>query len=413
MNHLSIQAQGLSKRYQIGARQRTYRTIRESLVETARAPFRRLLKRSGNAAEATRVWALRDVAFEIGRGEVVGVIGRNGAGKSTLLKVLSRITEPTSGWADIHGRIGSLLEVGTGFHGELTGRENIFLNGAILGMPRKQIQRQFDEIVAFAGVDRYIDTAVKFYSSGMYLRLAFAVAAHLEPEILLVDEVLAVGDAAFQNKCLGRLNDVARQGRTVIFVSHNMGAIRSLCSRGIVLHEGTVIYTGNIGQSIETYYRLALQDTQAEKDVSRTGFGRVYLADHDSSTIDQNEPFEVATTMHIATDVAGFTLLCVLEDMNQRTVCHLREESTNLTPSGPRGKHDVRLGIPALGLEPGMYTIYFKMILWGSSGSSKHVSDVLHLDVGGTSSGWNSVLSPKVDWQVRPAELESPMEVAG
>ena len=219
-------------------------------------------------AQRPSIWALKDVSLEIKRGDVVGIVGRNGAGKSTLLKVLSRITEPTTGFAEIHGRVGSLLEVGTGFHNELTGRENIFLNGAILGMGRSEIERKFDAIVAFAEVEQFIDTPVKRYSSGMYLRLAFAVAAHLEPDILLVDEVLAVGDAAFQAKCLGKLEDVANRGRTVLFVSHNMGAIRSMCRKGVVLDGGEVHEAGDVGMAIEAYYRLigALGDSDDTDD---------------------------------------------------------------------------------------------------------------------------------------------------
>src|SRR6185436_19287237 len=224
-----IRVENLSKQYTIGAKTEPYATLRESIVRAARKPID-MVRRNGKA-ENTKFWALKDVNFDVMPGEVVGIIGRNGAGKSTLLKVLSRITEPTTGRVELYGRVGSLLEVGTGFHPELTGRENIFMNGAILGMRRRDIARQFDPIVEFAEVEKFIDTPVKRYSSGMYVRLAFAVAAHLEPEILVIDEVLAVGDAAFQKKCLGRMRDVASTGRTVIFVSHNMAAVSSLCTK--------------------------------------------------------------------------------------------------------------------------------------------------------------------------------------
>jgi len=252
---LAISVSGLGKRYRIGKRER-YRTLRDTLTETLTAPFRRIRAALSGAADRTTentIWAVRDVSFEIKSGEVVGVIGRNGAGKSTLLKVLSRITEPTEGRADLYGRIGSLLEVGTGFHPELTGRENVYLNGAILGMRRPEIAGKFDEIVAFAELDRFIDTPVKHYSSGMYMRLAFAVAAHLEPEILLVDEVLAVGDVAFQKKCLGKMQHVAKQGRTVMFVSHNMGAVRSLCNRAIWIDRGRIRCDGDQDTAICRY----------------------------------------------------------------------------------------------------------------------------------------------------------------
>ena len=240
MSAPAIRAEGLAKRFRLGKRQR-YGVLRDSLTELARAPLRALTRSGAGRREAETIWALRDVSFEVGHGEVVGIIGRNGAGKSTLLKVLSRITEPTAGRAEVHGRVGSLLEVGTGFHHELTGRENVYLNGAILGMRKAEIDRNFDEIVAFAELERFLDTPVKHYSSGMYMRLAFAVAAHLEPEILLVDEVLAVGDLAFQTKCLRKMQDVSVAGRTVLFVSHNMGAIQRLCPRSLLLDDGRVV----------------------------------------------------------------------------------------------------------------------------------------------------------------------------
>jgi lipopolysaccharide transport system ATP-binding protein len=245
-----IKAEHIGKQYQLGTRDAAYATVREALVSAARAPLRAF--RNGGRPDP-KFWALRDVSFEIGSGEVVGIIGRNGAGKSTLLKILSRITEPTVGRAELYGRVGSLLEVGTGFHPELTGRENIFLNGSILGMRRNEIEAKFDEIVEFAETEKFIDTPVKRYSSGMYVRLAFAVAAHLEPEILLVDEVLSVGDMAFQNKCLGKMGEVAKQGRTVLFVSHNMGAISRLCQRCILLEQGGVLEVGPTSAVVQTY----------------------------------------------------------------------------------------------------------------------------------------------------------------
>ena len=237
-----------SLRHQTGER---YTALRDVIADRAKGLFRRGARSAGNSRED--FWALKDVSFEIKQGEVVGIIGRNGAGKSTLLKILSRITEPTSGRVRLRGRVASLLEVGTGFHPELTGRENIFLNGAILGMARTEIQKKFDEIVNFAEVERFLDTPVKRYSSGMYVRLAFAVAAHLEPEILLVDEVLAVGDAQFQKKCLGKMEEVSRGGRTILFVSHQMAAVQNLCEKGILLKAGSVAQEGPIGQVIAQY----------------------------------------------------------------------------------------------------------------------------------------------------------------
>jgi lipopolysaccharide transport system ATP-binding protein len=241
----AIAAEGLGKRYRIGEMQQAYGTLRDSVVG--------LVRRAGHRSHREEIWALRDVDLEVREGEVVGLIGRNGAGKSTLLRVLTRITAPTTGRAEIRGRVGSLLEVGTGFHPELTGRENVFLNGAVLGMKRREIQRKFDDIVEFSGIGQFLDTPVKRYSSGMYVRLAFSVAAHLEPEILLVDEVLAVGDAEFQRRCLGRMEDFGESGRTVIFVSHNMQTIAQLCDRAMLLEGGTVVADGPSPDIVATY----------------------------------------------------------------------------------------------------------------------------------------------------------------
>jgi lipopolysaccharide transport system ATP-binding protein len=255
MTNPAITVEKLGKEYHIGLKERKHTTFREALIESAKAPLKRLQRLSGRTTD-DRFWALRDVSFDVPHGEVLGIIGRNGAGKSTLLKILSRITEPTSGRATINGRVASLLEVGTGFHNELTGRENVYLNGAILGMSRTEITRKFDEIVDFAGVERFLDTPIKRYSSGMKVRLAFAVAAHLEPEILIIDEVLAVGDQEFQAKCLGKMNDVATSGRTVLFVSHNMAAVESLCSRVALLQDGQMIADGETHAIIADYLTL-------------------------------------------------------------------------------------------------------------------------------------------------------------
>ncbi len=295
MSNLAIRVEHLSKRYRIGQREQYY-ALRDVLARAFTAPFRLLKQISkfefrnsklANPKSAIRnpqseyIWALKDVSFEVKRGEVVGIIGRNGAGKTTLLKILSRITKPTEGYAEIHGRVGSLLEVGTGFHPELTGRENIYLNGAILGMKKAEIERKFDEIVAFAEVEKFIDTPVKYYSSGMYVRLAFAVAAHLEPEILLVDEVLAVGDSAFQRKCLGKIGDVAKEGRTVLFVSHNMGAVQNLCGVAHLLDQGRILASGNVGDVISRYLQVA-SDSKPNALCSRTdrqGSGKLTFVD--------------------------------------------------------------------------------------------------------------------------------------
>jgi len=280
MSNIAIKVDKLSKRYRIGQSTNGYKTLRDTLAGLATAPFRRKMsapshiqKSISNSTSTSalaslrsdEIWALKEVSFEVKCGEVVGVIGRNGAGKSTLLKILSRITEPTEGHAEIHGRVGSLLEVGTGFHAELTGRENIYLNGAILGMKKVEIGRKFDEIVAFAEVEKFIDTQVKHYSSGMYVRLAFAVAAHVEPEILLVDEVLAVGDARFQRKCLNKMQDVGRQGRTVLFVSHNMLAVTRLCPRTVLIDAGKVLQDGPSYQVVGAYLGSDVGTTAARE----------------------------------------------------------------------------------------------------------------------------------------------------
>jgi len=259
MTDIAIHVENLGKQYRIGAQLDSYRTLRDSLVDAAKWPVRVL--RYGLSTRVDTIWALKNINFEVRQGEVLGVIGRNGAGKSTLLKILSRVTEPTEGYAEIRGRVGSLLEVGTGFHPELTGRENIYLNGAILGMKRVDINKKFDEIVDFSGVEKFIDTPVKRYSSGMYLRLAFAVAAHMDPEILVVDEVLAVGDAEFQRKCLGKMSDVAQEGRTVLFVSHNMSAILRLTQETIVLENGLLVYRAPSPQAVDFYLSSGFAQT--------------------------------------------------------------------------------------------------------------------------------------------------------
>ncbi|MFN8530017.1 MAG: ABC transporter ATP-binding protein [Anaerolineae bacterium] len=272
MSSTVIRAQALSKSYQIAHAGRGYKTLQEDVIALIKRP----LKRGAAVPRRETFWALRDISFDVKHGEVLGIIGRNGAGKSTLLKILSRITKPTSGRADIYGRIGSLLEVGTGFHPELTGRENIFLNGAILGMTRRDIAKHFDEIVSFAEIDQFLETPVKRYSSGMYMRLAFAVAAHLEPEVLVIDEVLAVGDAKFQEKSLGKMGDVAKSGRTVLFVSHNMAAVQQLCSNAILLEHGQISYQGSTNETINHYLST---ETIGENDMrdrqDRSGAGNL------------------------------------------------------------------------------------------------------------------------------------------
>ncbi len=302
MSDLSIRTTGLGKQYRLGAHKKGYKSLRDSLSRGVKESLAKLRPgRNRNAEQRELLWALKDVSFSISQGEVIGVIGRNGAGKSTLLKVLSRITEPSEGTVDLWGRVGSLLEVGTGFHPELTGRENIYLSGAILGMRRAEIIRKFDEMVAFAEVEKFVDTPVKHYSSGMYLRLAFAVAAHLDPEILMVDEVLAVGDARFQRKCLDKMHEVGAQGRTVLFVSHNMPLITRLCPRALLFSDGRVVKDGPSPQVVSQYLNSDLGTTAAREwsdrerplgdDIVRMRAVRVRLRNGTvSETVDIREP---------------------------------------------------------------------------------------------------------------------------
>lgn len=321
----AITVDGVAKLYKIGLSPTAeYHTLRESISELAAAPLnwiKGMLNKQDaapdqNSTKGDELWALRGVSFKVQPGEVLGVIGRNGAGKSTLLKIFSRITQPTVGRVELRGRVGSLLEVGTGFHPELTGRENVYLNGAILGMSRKEIDRKFDEIVAFAEIERFLDTPVKRYSSGMYTRLAFAVASHLEPEILIVDEVLAVGDASFQKKCLGRMGQVSREGRTVLFVSHNMTAVKSLCDRAVMLEKGKVLLDGSVDDVVDAYLT-------AGTDMARTGiipddaprysdmhdtarFRSVRLLDIDGGDLSQlyyKQPFKVEFVCDVMKDI--------------------------------------------------------------------------------------------------------------
>jgi lipopolysaccharide transport system ATP-binding protein len=403
----ALRVSGVSKTYRLGDKPGRYRTLRDTLAGLAGAPLR-VLRGSRSAAPPERtIWALRDVSFEVARGEVVGIIGRNGAGKSTLLKILSRITEPSAGRAEMHGRVGSLLEVGTGFHPELTGRENVFLNGAILGMRRAEIASKFDEIVAFAEIEKFMDTAVKHYSSGMYMRLAFAVAAFLETEILLIDEVLAVGDVMFQKKCLGKMEDVARAGRTVLFVSHNMAAVRTLCTRGIVLHEGRLAETGDVGTCIEAYFRqigaFQAEAAAAGDGPSGAGFGRVAVTGTGPSTVNHAEPFQVRTTLRPGREASGFSLILIVSDASDRMVVHAREESPALGIAAVRSGDvlDVSVRIPPLWLNPGLYTAHFKALLWGGFQGARHVSDKVPIDVTGSYSRAGALLDPPLEWTLR------------
>ena len=353
--HVMMRAEGVGKRYRIGTRE-PYRALRDVIMDSLSAPLRR---RPSTPVE--HIWALKDISFDVERGEVLGLIGANGAGKSTLLKVLSRITEPTEGQVVVRGRVGSLLEVGTGFHPELTGRENIFLNGTILGMRNAEIHRRFDDIVEFAGMEQFLDMPVKRYSSGMQVRLAFAVAAHLEPEILLVDEVLAVGDAEFQQKCLGKMRDVTSEGRTVLFVSHNLGAVRGLCSRAIVLEKGKLVFDGDTQTGIQRYLGSGASGrpgvAEGEQLRSRLTKGRLYnptpvfecsriavldSAGAPSTSFRSDEEITIAVDYECFQPVSQFRVLVVLSDQEGTPI--FRTESID----------DAAATDPA-GLEPGTY----------------------------------------------------------
>ncbi|MFK8115166.1 MAG: polysaccharide ABC transporter ATP-binding protein [Rubripirellula sp.] len=414
-SNLAIRAVGIGKEYQIGAKQKNTNNLRESLVEVSRTAARTIrggMKSLREQRAKNSFWALKDVSFEVQQGEVVGVVGCNGAGKSTLLKVLSRITDPTTGCVDMRGRVGSLLEVGTGFHPELSGRENIFLNGAILGMQRSQVKRQFDEIVDFSGIDRFVDTPVKRYSSGMYLRLAFAVAAHLEPEILLVDEVLAVGDAQFQKKCVQKMDSVAKEGRTVLFVSHNMGAIRSLCTRGILLRNGQVSQQADVQSVIESYFKdLGILPSDNDSETghrSRSIFGHVKLNDGTSNSVDQSERLTFSTTLKIPRHIGGFRMLCLLSDMNSQQLMGLNKTSDEMGIGQIEpGEYEFSVDIPPLWLNPGMYSFVFKLYLDGESESAKQFSDAFPLDVSGASSPVTAVMNPNSNWTFQAKDPSS------
>lgn len=376
MSNPAIRAENLGKLYHIGKRER-YKSLRDGISQTVTSPVRSAISRIRGESPADRIltdgfiWALKDICFEVKSGEVVGIIGRNGAGKSTLLKVLSRITWPTEGEVQINGRVGSLLEVGSGFHPELTGRENIYLNGAVLGMRKSEIIRQFDEIVAFAEVERFIDTPVKHYSSGMYMRLAFAVAAHLEPEILLIDEVLAVGDFEFQKKCLGKMKDVSVQGRTVLFVSHNLAAVAQLCQRGILLESGKLIYAGEIQETIQQYLskgRAFQAEVNFPVDPSKQVQVKTLriLDDQGRSSLelDRAKPFHVEIELTAHQSARG-TIIFELDTAQGTRVCHsvFADFMQQFTAFDPERSERITVKFPGNLLNEGIYKCTFHVVL--------------------------------------------------
>ena len=399
MSDLAIDVHGLSKRYKIGVRE-SYSTLRDSLAHSATAIMQRM---KGQRPERPNefIWAVRDLNFSVRQGEVLGVIGRNGAGKSTLLKILSRITTPTEGYADIHGRVRSLLEVGTGFHPELTGRENIFLNGAILGLRRADITRQFDQIVAFAEVEKFIDTPVKRYSSGMYLRLAFAVAAHLTSEILLVDEVLAVGDAAFQKKCLGKMGEVAQEGRTVLFVSHNMAAVRALCTRGLLMQDGKVAEVGDAERVLYAYTQGVNRHSAADSE--RSCLSAVKIDGASPGQIASGQPFEVSCSLHFREEPEAFRLFCIIQDANGDPIVVAPTNHRELSLGRDSGPHEVTVKFPGLWLRPGVYSAHFKLLVHAAdAGSGRILSDAVMLDITGTADPEMLLgyVTPESEWKV-------------
>ena len=412
-----IRVQDLSKLYYLGRSAAAYSTFREVVMDVARLPLRYLRR----AEEPTSIWALKDVSFEIETGDVVGIIGRNGAGKSTLLKVLSRITEPTTGRVELYGRVASLLEVGTGFHPELTGRENIFLNGSILGMSRREIAAKFDEIVAFAEVEKFIDTPVKRYSSGMYVRLAFAVAAHLEPEILIVDEVLAVGDAAFQKKCLGRMRDVASAGRTVLFVSHNMSAILRLTQEAIVLKKGQLIKRAPTPEAVD-YYLASGQAESGERiwdaeDVPVTSAPfrpiRLRLKDRTGKVVDtvrSTEPVTIEWEYQLDAPVTGLRVGMYLNTMRGEYVFTAfdTDDAKQYEQFGARqaGRYVSCCHIPADFFNEGRYSLGVNA---SSFGVRRYFMDEnalsFNVDISGApGTQWPEVrqgpIRPRLDWKI-------------
>jgi lipopolysaccharide transport system ATP-binding protein len=415
MSQIAIRAEKLGKRYRIGERQR-YLALRDVLTQAVQAPLR-LFRGSSPKSSSNgngHIWALKDASFEVREGEVVGIIGRNGAGKSTLLKILARVTKPTEGFAKIHGRMGSLLEVGTGFHTELTGRENVYLSGGILGMKKREIARKFDEIVAFAEVEKFIDTPLKHYSTGMQMRLAFAVAAHLEPEVLLVDEVLAVGDSEFQKKCLGKMEDVSRGGRTILFVSHNMGALTRLCPRSMWLDAGKIVRSGPSNEVVTEYQSRYLKvrgewkRTKLDSDTKEFRFLSIELQNSDcqpASAFTSDESvfvevhYEVTRSLsacQIGTRIYGSDGVVVFSSSDAD------HAGVSALPKNP-GSYRTRFSIPGGFLRPGTYSLMFAAHMPGRC-LYDHLEEAVVFEISPVGSltsldGRLGIVAPLLRWQ--------------
>lgn len=431
MSRASFRVHQVKKRYAIGAA-RASTSLRETIVQAFKAPFRRL-RAGGGPPESTTLWALDGVSFDIEQGEVVGIIGRNGAGKSTMLKVLSRITEPTEGRIEVTGRVGSLLEVGTGFHPELTGRENIYLNGAILGMQRAEIRKKFDEIVAFAEVAKFLDTPVKYYSSGMYVRLAFAVAAHLEPEILLVDEVLAVGDASFQRKCLAKMEDVGQHGRTVIFVSHSMPAVARLCRRAILLEKGKVLRDGNVSDVVVDYLRSGYGTTALREwspaeapgnEVARLLCARVVSDGKVTQSVDIRH--EVSVEIEYEVREGGHRLTPNFHFFNEEGHCvfvSLDADRSRRGVTRPPGRYRSQVTIPGNFLAEGLLTVNVAMSTLDPVKIHFHELEAVAFQVRDSLDGDSArgdfggalpgVVRPMLPWSTQPIDDDAPRASQG
>ncbi len=424
MSDTVIRVENLGKKYRIGIAPEKFPTLRDAIANTLKSPFQRIRKSlpAGKENAADVIWALEGVSFTVERGQVLGVVGRNGAGKSTLLKILSRITEPSVGEVSIRGRVGSLLEVGTGFHPELTGRENIYLNGAILGMKRSDIERKFDEMVAFSGVEKFIDTPVKRYSSGMYLRLAFSVAAHLEPEILVVDEVLAVGDAEFQRKCLGKMSDVAQEGRTVLFVSHDMSAISRLTEETIVLEEGKLVYRAPTQKAIDYYMSTGFSKTgertwtEEESPPSDSPFHPIALRVRNSKgkvldLMRSTEPITIEMEYEVRKAIPGLRVGIYLRNMQGIYVftsfdIDSPKEYEKFTTRSP-GHYISRCTIPTDTLNEGRYSIGINAGVY--RGGGRFFQDLRALvfsvdGIGAPGTQWaerrRGVIRPRLNWEI-------------